>query len=86
MIALILSVAAMFMAVAGLVYAGHVAIVHQRFNDGIKDWANSLDESTRAAIDRQAMEILRELDDRISEGKQEETDVELLNNNEDEEN
>ena len=77
---MIISIVAIVLAVAALVYTGHLAIVYQRFNDGIKDWANALDESTRAAIDRQAMEILRELDDRfsegkLSEGKQEETDV-----------
>lgn len=91
MTSILLSVAAMFMAVAGLIYAGHVAIVYQRFNDGIKDWANALDESTRSAIDRQAMEILRELDQRITEQKalenqelENQEDVEPLNINEDE--
>lgn len=69
MTSIILSVAAMLMAVAGLIYAGHCAIVFQRFNDGIKDWANALDDSMRAAIDRQAMEILHELDDKITEQK-----------------
>lgn len=83
-LAIVLASIGLLCGVAALVYGIHVAVVFQRFNDGIKDWAQSLDESTRAAIDRQAMDILYELDKRISEGKQDETDVELLNNNEDE--
>lgn len=84
MITMILSILAIVLTVAALVYTGHLAIVYQRFNDGIKDWANALDESTKEAIDRSARQILRELDEKISEANQEETNVELLNNNEDE--
>ncbi len=84
MITMILSITAIVLTVAALVYTGHLAIVYQRFNDGIKDWANALDESTKEAIDRSARQLLRELDEKISEGNQEETNVEPLNNNEDE--
>lgn len=78
-----MSILAIVLAVAALVYTGHLAIVYQRFNDGIKDWANSLDKSTKDAIDRSARQILRELDEKINE-QNEQTDVGLLNNNEDE--
>lgn len=62
-----LSIVSLVFAVAVLVYAVHVAVVFQRFNDGIKDWAQSLDASTQEAINRSARNILRELDARISE-------------------
>lgn len=74
---MILSIIAIVLAVAALVYTGHLAIVYQRFNDGIKDWAENLDNSTKDAIDRSAREILRELDQRISEANlTEQTDIE----------
>ena len=65
--AIVLASLGLLCGVAALVYGIHVAVVFQRFNDGIKDWANALDDSMRAAIDRQAMEILKELDDKITE-------------------
>lgn len=74
----VLSCIGLLCGVAALVYGIHVAVVFQRFNDGIKDWANALDESTRAAIDRSARQILRELDEKISEANANEN-VELLN-------
>lgn len=67
---MILSIISIVLAVCAIVYCGHCAIVFQRFNDGIKDWAQSLDDSTRDAIDRSARNILRELDERISEQKE----------------
>lgn len=86
-----LSIISIVLSVTAIVYAVHVAVVYQRFNDGIKDWANALDESTRSAIDRQAMEILRQLDQRITEQKalenqelENQEDVEPININEDE--
>ena len=84
MITMILSILAIVLTVAALVYTGHLAIVYQRFNDGIKDWANALDASTKEAIDRSARQILLELDEKISEGNQEETDVEPLNDKDNE--
>ena len=66
---MILSFVAIVLAVLAIVYTGHLAIVYQRFNDGIKAWAENLDNSTRDAINRSAREILRELDEKISEGK-----------------
>lgn len=83
-------IGAYLLALCAFAYCIHVAVVYQRFNDGIKDWANALDESTRSAIDRQALEILRELDQRITEQKalenqelDNEKDVEPLNIEED---
>ena len=63
---MVLSIFSIVLAVAALVYTGHCAIVFQRFNDGIKQWAESLDDSTRDAIERSARNILRELDEKIS--------------------
>ncbi len=77
-LAIVLGSLGLLCGVAALVYGMHVAIVFQRFNDGIKDWANSLDESTKEAIDRSAREILRELDEKISEANENEN-VEPLN-------
>lgn len=74
----------MVMAVAGLIYAGHCAIVFHRFNEGIKDWASNLDASTMDAINRSARQILLELDARISAQNAENEDVEPLNNQENE--
>ena len=59
---MIISIVAIVLSVAALVYTGHLAIVYQRFNDGIKDWAENLDNSTKDAIDRSARQLLRELD------------------------
>ena len=74
---MITSIVAIVLAVAALVYTGHLAIVYQRFNDGIKDWAENLDNSTKDAIDRSARQILRELDEKISEANlTEQTDIE----------
>lgn len=64
---MILSVISIMLAVLAIGYAAHVAVVYQRFNDGIKDWAKALDESARAAIDRQSMVILKELDDKLTD-------------------
>ena len=71
-LAIVLGSLGLLCGVAALVYGIHVAVVFQRFNDGIKDWANSLDESTKEAIDRSARQILRELDEKISESNQDE--------------
>lgn len=80
---MIISIVAIVLAVAALVYTGHLAIVYQRFNDGIQDWASNLDNSTNAAIQRAAREILRELDEKISEAnlteQNENQDVEPIN-------
>lgn len=67
MTAIILGVAALLTGGVSLAYAAHLGIVYQRFNDGIKEWAESLDNSTRDAINRQSRLILKELDDRITE-------------------
>lgn len=75
---MVLSIIAIVLAVAAIVYSGHVAIVYQRFNEGIKDWASSLDDSTNAAIQRAARQILRQLDEKITE-QNENQDVEPLN-------
>ena len=64
---MILSIVAIVLAVVAIGYAAHCAITFQRFNDGIKDWAENLDNSTKDAINRSAREILRELDEKISE-------------------
>ena len=74
---MITSIVAIVLAVAALVYTGHLAIVYQRFNDGIKDWAENLDNSTKDAINRSAREILRELDEKIGEANlTEQTEIE----------
>lgn len=78
MITMILSILAIVLAVVAIGYSAHCAITFQRFNDGIKDWANALDVSTKEAIDRSARQILREMDERISEANEDEN-VEPLN-------
>lgn len=47
---MILGIVAIVLAVLAIVYTGHLAIVYQRFNEGIKDWASNLDDNTNAAI------------------------------------
>lgn len=37
------------------------------FNNNIKQWSISIDEEMRDAINRQAMQILSEMDDKITE-------------------
>ena len=80
---MIMSILAIVLAVLAIVYSGHVAIVYQRFNDQIKSWSENIDASTKDAIERSARQILRELDEKITEEKQKEN-VESLNNNENE--
>ncbi len=63
---MVLSIVAIVLAVAAIGYAAHCAITFQRFNDGIKQWAESLDDSTRDAIERSARNILREMDEKIT--------------------
>lgn len=75
---MILSILAIVLAVASLVYGIHVAVVFQRFNDGIKDWAEKLDDNTQIAINMAAKRILSELDEKITEQNENEN-VELLN-------
>lgn len=77
---MILSIISIVLAIVAIVYCGHVAIVFQRFNDGIRDWSRELDRTTKDAIDRSARNLLRELDEKISSMKEEEP----LNSNEDE--
>lgn len=81
-----LSIISIVLSLAAIVYSVHLAVVYNRFNDGIKDWANALDESTRFAIDQQAMRILQEMDERITSQKNQENqeNQELLNINQDE--
>lgn len=77
---MILSIISIVLAVIAIVYCGHVAIVFQRFNDGIREWSRELDCTTKDAIDRSARNLLRELDEKISSMKEEEP----LNSDEDE--
>ena len=49
------------------------------FNENIKNWAQSLDDSMNFALNQAAMKILSDMDARISEEKQEG----YFNNNED---
>lgn len=67
---MILSILGIVLATVSIGYSIHVAVVFQRFNDGIKDWAAKLDDSTAMAIDRAARNILRELDEKISAEKE----------------
>ena len=74
---MIISIVAIVLALVAIGFTGHLAIVYQRFNDGIKDWAESIDSTTNAAIQRAARQILKELDEKISEANlMEQTDFE----------
>ena len=82
---MILSILGIVCGIAALGYSIHVAVVFQRFNDGIKDWAEKLDDSVAVAINRAARNILRELDEKISAQKEENEEiVEPLNEEKDE--
>lgn len=88
---MILSIIAIVLAVVAIGYAAHCAITFQRFNDQIKSWSENIDASTKDAIERSARQILRELDEKITEEKalerqelDNEEDVNPLNNNENE--
>lgn len=77
LIAIIISVV---LSLSALIYAGHCAIVFQRFNDGIREWSINLDNSTRDAIECSARNILRELDAKITSVKEEENPKNDLEN------
>ena len=82
-----LSIISIVLSVTAIVYSVHVAVVYHRFNEGIKEWANALDASTKDAIDRSARQILRELDEHITqmnEMNENEEIVEPINNEENE--
>ena len=79
---MILSIVAIVFSLCAIVYCGHCAIVFQRFNDGIKQWSESLDDSTRDAIERSARNILRELDEKISSMNEENNDLKDSEENE----
>lgn len=78
---MIISIIAIVLAVVAIGYSAHCAITFQRFNDQIKSWCENLDASTKDAIERSARQILRDLDEKITEEKE---DVNPLNNNENE--
>ena len=77
---MVLPIISLAISLVVVLYCGHVAIVFQRFNDGVRDWSRELDRTTKDAIDRSARNLLRELDEKISLMKEEEP----LNLNEDE--
>ena len=82
-----LSIISIVLSVTAIVYSVHVAVVYHRFNEGIKEWANALDASTKDALDRSARQILRELDEHITqmnEMNENEEIVEPINNEENE--
>lgn len=84
---MIISILGFVLSLTAIVYSVHVAVVYHRFNEGIKEWANALDASTKDAIDRSARQILRELDEHITQMKEmseNEEIVEPINNEENE--
>ncbi len=67
MASIIISVVALVVAAATLAYSVKVALVYHRFNEQVKDWTQSLDDSMMDSINRAARNILRSLDAAISE-------------------
>ena len=57
-----------------------VAMEYHRFNEGIKDWAQNLDDEMRDSINRTARNILREMDERLQAEKQAEKQEDVENN------
>jgi len=66
-VAIVLGALGLVSGLSALVYSIRVAGQYDTFNKNIKAWSESLDDSTNAAINRAARNILRELDERITE-------------------
>lgn len=64
-----LSVVSLVVSVSVLWYCIRLTLVYHRFNEQIKDWASSLDDTMYQEINRTARRILTELDERITEEK-----------------
>jgi hypothetical protein len=56
---------------SALLYSVRVAGQFDTFNQNIKSWSEAIDDSAALAIDRAARRMLRELDEKIGENKNE---------------
>lgn len=74
---IILCIISLILSIGVLAYGIHMAVIFQRFNDSVKSWSESLDNSMREALGVAARNLLREFDKKITETN--------LNNLEDEE-
>lgn len=63
---IVLSIISLVISLVVLAFGIHIAVVFQRFNDGIKDWSQSLNDSTYYAINAAARRILSEVDEKVS--------------------
>lgn len=81
----IIACAALIFSVLALAVGVTCTIAYDNFNKAIKDWASELDSTTREAIDRSARQILRDLDNEISQTLGEQTEVKPINSIQDDE-
>lgn len=65
-IAIVLGALGLVSGLFAFLYCFKVALVYDTFNKNIKSWSSSLDDTTQDAINRAARNILRELDERIT--------------------
>lgn len=66
----VLAIVGIFLSVVCLIYAIHISVVYATFNRNIKRWSEELDDATQQSINRAARNILRELDNKITEYNQ----------------
>lgn len=66
-VSLVLSIVAVVFALFSFLYGFKVALVYHRFNEQIKEWAESLDDNITRAVGVASRRILLDLDARITE-------------------
>ena len=62
-----MSIVAVVFALFSFLYGFKVALVYHRFNEQIKEWAESLDDNITRAVGVASRRILLDLDARITE-------------------
>lgn len=75
----IISLVGVLFSLVAFVLSLHYSIVYNTFCKNIKAWSESIDESVNAAIYRQSLKILKDIDDRISQSKEFSESTEIPN-------
>lgn len=79
-LSVIISLIGVLFSLVAFVLSLHYSIVYNTFSKNIKAWSESIDESVNAAIYRQSLKILKDIDDRISKKEESSESTETLNN------
>lgn len=78
-LSVIISLIGVLFSLVAFVLSLHYSIVYNTFSKNIKAWSESIDESVNAAIYRQSLKILKDIDDRISKNEESSVSTETPN-------